>query len=155
HGIPGAALAIARQGKLVLARGYGWSDVTTGALVQPDTLFALGSLTKTFTMVAILKLAEEGKLKLEDPGFGILKHIKARGGARVDPRVRDITVRHCLDYSGGWNRDVSGDPINWEPQICRAIQVPPPLRPDQFLSFILSLPLDFKPGTNAVYSNVG
>src|SRR5690348_10047421 len=62
HGVPGAALAIAKNGKLVLAKGYGWSNVTTGEPVQPDTLFGLASLSKGFTTVAILKLVEQGKL---------------------------------------------------------------------------------------------
>ena len=37
--------------------------------------------------------------------------------ARMDPRLRSVTVRQCLNHSGGWDRAVSGDPVNWEPQI--------------------------------------
>src|ERR1700722_11358944 len=59
HGIPGAALAIAKDGKLVLARGYGWSDLETGEHVKPDTLFGVASLSKSLTAVAILKLVEQ------------------------------------------------------------------------------------------------
>src|SRR6516164_106520 len=46
HGIPGAALAIAKDGKLVLAKGYGWANVAEGTPVQPDTEFGLASLSK-------------------------------------------------------------------------------------------------------------
>src|SRR5262249_35065887 len=46
HGIPGAALAIARNGKLVFARGYGWANLAGNEVAQPDTLFGLASLSK-------------------------------------------------------------------------------------------------------------
>src|SRR5262249_43454178 len=77
------------------------------------------------------------------------------GGGRVDKRLSTITVLQCLNHSGGWDRAVRGDPANWEPQICRALRVRPPLSPAQFLSFAVTLPLDFAPGTDAKYSNVG
>jgi N-acyl-D-amino-acid deacylase len=87
--------------------------------------------------------------------YGHLKHIPPPRGARLDPRLGRVTVRMCLDHSGGWDRAVRGDPLDWQPQICRAYQVRPPLSPTQFISFAWSLPLDFDPGTDAKYSNVG
>jgi CubicO group peptidase (beta-lactamase class C family) len=155
HGIPGAAAALAKDGKLLLAKGYGWSDVTTGAPTQPDTLFGLASLTKPFTAVAVLRLVEQGKLGLDDKVFDLLKDLKPLPGAKEDPRLRSITVRQCLNHSGGWDRGVAGDPISWTPQVCRALHVPPPLKASQLLSFVISLPLQFDPGTKAEYSNVG
>jgi N-acyl-D-amino-acid deacylase len=155
HGIPGAALAIAKDGKLVLAKGYGWANASTGAPIEPDTLFGIASLSKPITAVAALKLVDQGKLGLDDPVFDILKNIRPPRGARVDPRLRTVTVRQCLNHSGGWDRAVHGDPVNWEPQICRAYRLRPPLSPVQFISFILTLPLNFQPGTEAKYSNVG
>jgi CubicO group peptidase (beta-lactamase class C family) len=155
HGIPGAALAIAKDGKLLLAKGYGWSNVVTGATVKPDTLFGLASLSKPFTAVAALKLVEAGKLGLDDAVFPIIKQIKPPAGVRVDPLLRTVTVRQCLNHTGGWDRMASGDPIYWEPQICRALLAHPPLAPEHFLSFMMSRPLDFKPGTLSRYSNVG
>jgi N-acyl-D-amino-acid deacylase len=154
HGLPGAALAITKDGRLVLAKGYGWANVAAGEPVRPDTLFGLASLSKSITAVATLKLVEQGKLRLDDRVFSILK-INPPAGARVDPRLRAITVRHCLNHSGGWDRSVRGDPINWEPQICRALRLRPPLSPRQFLSFVVTMPLDFAPGTDQRYSNVG
>jgi CubicO group peptidase (beta-lactamase class C family) len=155
HGVPGAALAIAKNGKLVLAKGYGWANAATGDPVQPDTLFGLASLSKTFTTAATLKLVEQGKLALDDRVFDVLNHIRPPRGARVDPRLGAVTIRQCLNHSGGWDRAVHGDPINWEPQICRAYQVRPPLSPRQFITFTLTLTLNFDPGTDAKYSNVG
>ncbi len=154
HGLAGAALAIAKDGRLVLAKGYGWANVATGEQVHPDTRFGLASVSKPITAVAALKLVEQGKLRLDDRVFSILK-INPPAGARVDPRLRTVTVRQCLNHSGGWDRAVRGDPINWEPQICRAMRLRPPLSPRQFLSFMTSMPLDFAPGTDQKYSNVG
>jgi N-acyl-D-amino-acid deacylase len=154
HGLAGAALAIAKDGRLVLAKGYGWANVAAGEPVRPDTRFGLASVSKPITAVATLKLVEQGRLRLDDRAFDILK-IAPPAGTRVDPRLRTITVRQCLNHSGGWDRAVRGDPINWEPQICRAMRLRPPLSPSQFLSFAMTLPLDFAPGTDQKYSNVG
>jgi CubicO group peptidase (beta-lactamase class C family) len=155
HGVPGAALAIAKNGKLVLAKGYGWANAGSGEAVRPDTLFGLASLSKPFTAIATLKLVEQGKLGLDDSIFDILKHIRPPRGARVDPRLRNVTVRHCLNHSGGWDRQVTGDCINWEPQICRAYRIRPPLSVHQLISFTFGMPLNFNPGTEAKYSNIG
>jgi len=155
HGIPGAALAVARNGKLVLARGYGWANVQTGEAAQPETLFGLASLSKPLTAVATLKLVEQGKLSLDDPVLDRLKDIQPPRGGQVDPRFRTVTIRQCLNHSGGWDRMVTGDPINWEPQICRMFRVRPPISASQLLSVILGMPLNFNPGTDAKYSNVG
>jgi N-acyl-D-amino-acid deacylase len=155
HGVPGAALAIAKDGKLVYAKSFGWSEVAKGEPIKPDTLFGLASLSKTITAVATLKLVEQGMLGLDDHVFAILKNFRAPRGFRVDPVLQDVTVRHCLNHSGGWDRKVSGDPLNWEPQICRAFRVRSPLSARQFIEFTLTRPLDFVPGTDAVYSNVG
>jgi N-acyl-D-amino-acid deacylase len=155
HGIPGGAFALARGGKLLLAKGYGWANVATGAPADPNTLFGLASLSKPLTAVATLKLVEQGKLGLDDAVFDVLKDVKPPRGARVDPRLKDVTVRQCLNHSGGWDRGVKGDPANWEPQICRAYRVRPPLSSRQFIEFMLGRPLDFNPGTQQKYSNVG
>jgi len=58
HGIPGAALAIARNGKLIYARGFGWADLANGTPVQPSTPFGLASLSKPITALATLLLVE-------------------------------------------------------------------------------------------------
>src|SRR5579884_1117525 len=97
HGIPGASLALAYQGRLVLAKGYGYADLAADAPVQPTTLFGLASLSKPITALAILRLIEEGKLTLESRPFELLAHLRPPRGARVDRRLRDITVRQLLN----------------------------------------------------------
>src|SRR5262249_40022323 len=71
HGIPGAALAVAKGGRLVHARGFGWGFYEKNERATPQTLFGLASVSKCFTALAILKLAEEGKLRLDDSAFAL------------------------------------------------------------------------------------
>lgn len=155
HGIPGASLSIALHGKLVLARGYGWAVIGANRHVEPTTPFGLASVSKTITAAAILRLVEDGKLSLEDEAFGVLKHLAPPRGARVDPRIHKVTVRQLLHHTGGWDRDKSGDPIGWSPIIMRKMGVRAPVSQEAFLRFMMGVPLDFDPGTRAVYSNVG
>jgi len=154
HGIPGAALAIAKDGRLVLAKGYGWADLA-GAQATPETLFALSSLSKPITAIAVLLLIEQGKLKLDDLVINLLAHIPPPRGARVDPRFGKITIRHLLNHSGGWNRAQSGDPVDWARPIGISLGVPQPITTEQFISFVQTVPLNFEPGTQAHYSNIG
>ena len=155
HGIPGGALAIAKNGKLVYAKGFGWADLAAALQVDPETMFSLASLSKPITAIAILLLIERGKLSLDDRPFVILRDILPPRGARVDPRLYTVTVRQMLNHTGGWDRQTKGDPINWSPQISRALGVPMPISEVQFLSFMEAVPLDFAPGTKMQYSNVG
>jgi N-acyl-D-amino-acid deacylase len=155
HGIPGAALAVARDGKLVLARGFGWADLATREPVQPDTRFGIASLSKAFTAVAVLKLVEDGKLRLEDRAFALLSHIKPFPGARVDPRLYRITVRQLLNHSGGWDHKASGDPVNWTTQVQLKRGDRRPVSAEHLIAFTMGVPLDFDPGTDSKYSNFG
>jgi N-acyl-D-amino-acid deacylase len=155
HGIPGGALAIAKDGKLIYARAFGWADLAAALEAHPLTMFSLASVSKPITALAILLLIEQGKLGLDDRAFDLLKHIRALPGARVDPRLRQITIRQLLNHTGGWDRKKNGDPINWSPQIARTLRVPMPISEEQFLTYMWSLPLDFAPGTRMEYSNVG
>ena len=66
QGTPGLALTIMRDGKMVLAKGYGKRSLEDGAPVEPDTPFAVGSVTKQFACACVLLLAEEGKLSVDD-----------------------------------------------------------------------------------------
>jgi N-acyl-D-amino-acid deacylase len=155
HGVPGAALAVAKDGKLIYAKGFGWSDLEAGTPVDPLTVFGLASLSKPITALAILLLIEQGKLGLDDPVFLLLKDIEPPRGYRYEPALKKVTVRHLLTHSGGWDRDKSGDPGSWEPQIARSLGVPQPVSDRQLVSYMLSVPLDFEPGTQARYSNFG
>ena len=68
--IEGASVAIAKDGKLVYARGFGYADTAAGIETQPYSKFRIASISKLVTAVAIMKLQEEGKLSLDDKVFG-------------------------------------------------------------------------------------
>src|SRR5262245_5071073 len=155
HGIPGAALAITKDGKLVHARGYGWGLYEKHEATTPETLFGLASVSKCFTALAVLKLVEEGKLRLDDKAFDLLKHLKPPPRAPVDPRLAKVTVRQLLNHTGGWDKDKSGDPINWSLQVSLALGVRMPITEDHLIRYMRGVRLDFDPGTKAVYSNFG
>lgn len=155
--IPGGGLAVARDGRLLLARGYGVANKASGAPVLPTTKFRLGSLSKPIAAVAVLKLVEEGRLRLDEKALPLLGDLGPRPEAIRDPRVRDITVRHLLQHTGGFNRDVSGDPL-FMPRAAQALarqggQPPPTCR--VVLRDALESSLDFAPGTRYAYSNLG
>ena len=120
HGVPGAVLAVTKDGRLIHAKGYGFANADTDEPVRPDTRFPLASISKVLTTLAILKLVEANKLSLEDKPFEIIKHIKPPPGERVNPRLFKITIRQLLNHSGGWSRRVNGDPINWSRQVASA-----------------------------------
>ncbi|WP_344758228.1 serine hydrolase domain-containing protein [Luteimonas lutimaris] len=91
--VPGAAVLVLRDGQPLLRRGYGLADLETGTPVTPDTNFRLASVTKQFTAAAILLLAEDGKLSLDDPVRKWLPSLPASDDA--------ITLRHLLTHASG------------------------------------------------------
>jgi len=153
--IPGASLSIARNGKLVFARGYGFADVQTKASVRPESLFGLASVSKAITAVTTLALVDQKRVALDDHVFKILNHLQPPRGERVDPRLHAITLRMCLNHSGGWDRKRSGDPNSFEPRVVRALGVRQPVSDQELARFMMGRPLDFNPGTEAHYSNFG
>ncbi len=151
--IPGGALAVVKDGRLVLARGYGLADVDTGRPVEPDSLFRIASVSKPITAAAVLVLVEQGRLDLDAHVLELLDGFEPPQGTEVDPRLRQITVRHLLHHTGGFDRRVSFDPMLSPPQITEALGTLAENRP--ILRFMLGRPLDFDPGTRYAYSNFG
>jgi N-acyl-D-amino-acid deacylase len=154
HGIPGGSLAVVKDGRLVFARGYGWAVLEARRPVQPDTIFGLASLSKVFTALAVLKLVEQGKLNLEDRPFRMLG-IEPLPGATADPRIYQITIRQLLNHSGGWDRQKSGDPVNWTTQAKLKLGPRAPITTNHLIAFTMGEPLDFDPGTECRYCNFG
>ena len=155
HGIPGAAVAVARDGKLKLARGYGYADLQARAPMRPETRVALASVSKVLTGQTILKLVDQGRLQLSDRVFGFFRDLTPPQGMREDPRLGEITIEMCLHHTGGWDRKTSGDPSGWGPRISRALRLDHPPGPFEMIRYMKGVPLDFTPGTQQVYSNFG
>jgi N-acyl-D-amino-acid deacylase len=155
HQLPGAALAVAKDGRLVYSRGFGWADRVRREPVYPRSLFRIASVSKPVTAVAVLRLVEQGKLRLNDRVFDVLQLRPPRGKAHFDERWKQVTVLHLLQHTGGWDRDHSFDPMFASPDIVAELKVPPPARPDDVIHYMLRRPLDFEPGSKHVYSNFG
>src|SRR5207249_2946676 len=110
--VPGGTIAVGRDGAIVYARGFGYSDQENKEAVEPDALFRLASVSKPITAVAVLQLVERGKLKLDDKVFDLLD-LKAPDDpkAKFDERWKKITVLQLMEHRGGWDRDKTFDPV--------------------------------------------
>lgn len=154
--VPGASLAVTKDGRLVYARGFGYASVEAKEAVKPEHTFRIASVSKPITAVAILQLVEKGKLKLEDRVVERMKVVPPAGAkSPKDERWNRITVRQCLQHTGGWDRDRSFDPIGRPWEIAEALGIQPPVRPDAIVQYMLGQPLDFDPGARFAYSNLG
>lgn len=158
YGIPGGAVALVRDGKLIYARGFGYADLENKTPVQPDALFRIASVSKPITSAAIMKLVEEGKLKLDDRVAPLIAHLAPAPGATIDPRWEQITIRHLLDHTGGWDRDKPNggfDPIDRPLIAAAAVGAPAPASSETLVRYMKGMPLDFDPGEKFAYSNFG
>lgn len=152
--IPGGAVAVIKDSRLVLAHGYGYADKKANQLVQPDSLFRIASLSKQITSAAVLKLVEEGKLGLDAKAFTFID-LQPPQGAAIDARIYDITIRQLLQHSGGWDRYKTFDPASMSRQAAQAVSAPTPATAETIIRYMLGQPLQFTPGTEYQYSNFG
>lgn len=154
--LPGGQLAIAREGRLVFNRGYGYADVEAQVAVEPDHLFRIASSSKPITAVAILMLLDAGALTLDTPVFPLLA-LEPPAGAPRDPRLDSITIEQLLVHSGGWNSAATQDPqyLPWPLLASHVLGAEVPAEATTIVRYMLSQPLDFDPGTASAYSNFG
>ncbi|HOS94828.1 MAG TPA: serine hydrolase domain-containing protein [Armatimonadota bacterium] len=157
RGIPGAALAVTRNGRLILATGYGWADRDAREPVRPDSLFRIASASKPITGAAVLRLIEQypGKISLDTRVLDVVDVGPPPGSGSTDVRWRDVTIRHLLHHTGGWDRDTGYDPMFMPLRFARELGIAPPAMPEDIIRCMLGRPLDFDPGTREVYSNFG
>lgn len=135
--IPGLSLAVVREGRLAKARGYGLASVELNAPATPETVYRLASITKQFTATAILLLAQDGKLGLDDR---ISRHLEKTPAA-----WREVTVRQLLTNTSGIR-----DHLNeMQGKTCNGTS------PEEITSHLGELPLNFAPGSRWMYSNTG
>jgi len=92
--IPGLSIALVRKSEIVYARGFGFRCLERGLPATPGTIYGIGSITKSFTALAVLKLVEEGKIDLEDP---VEKYVPLKLRARGEP----IRIHHLLTHTSG------------------------------------------------------
>ena len=157
HEVPGVSIAVTNRGRVVFAKGYGFSDVAMGEPVRPESLFRIASISKPITAVAILQLIEQKKLNLDDKVFEVLDFeddIKAAGDD-FETRLRDITIRHLLEHRSGWDRDLSFDAMFQSVRFAEQVGVPAPAEQTVIIKSMLTQKLDFDPGERYAYSNFG
>ena len=154
--IPGAAVAVAQDDQLLYARGFGQADENLA--MRPDHLFRIASLSKPITAMAIMKLIQDDILCIDDQVFGAGGVLSSSPFLEyADKRVEQITIQHLLEHTAGWDRDTSpeGDPMFNAVKIAEAMNVPAPADALSIIRYMLRKPLDFTPGTQFSYSNLG
>lgn len=135
-GAVGLSVAVARGDRVIHEKGYGKAALELGVPATDANVFRIASVTKQFTAAAIVRLAEQGKLALDDD---ITKHID------YPTHGRTITIRHLLTHTSGI-KNYTDVPGFFE-------TVSRDLPPEKVLDPVRDLPLDFEPGTRWSYSN--
>jgi len=135
-GVPSASVAVVKDGTLVYTHAYGSARFEPATPATPEMRYKIGSISKQFTATAILMLAEQGKLSLDDPVSRFVPDLT---------RAKEVTIRQLLAHTSGYQ--------DYWPQD----YVPPfmltTITADEILTRWARKPLDFDPGTKWQYSN--
>ena len=154
--IKGLSLAITRNDSLIYAKGYGMADVEENRPMTPQNILRLASASKLVTAIAIMRLTEEGRLRLDSKVFGPegILNDTAYTNAIKDPRLFDITVDHLLQHKGGFGMG-AGDPMFNTKDIIAAKYLPGPPTNEELTEIVLGRRIAFTPGHGFRYSNFG
>jgi CubicO group peptidase (beta-lactamase class C family) len=136
--IVGLSVGVMQNGRVILAKGYGVRDLATSDPVSPQTMFAIGSVTKQFTCTAALMLEEEGKLSFGDPVAKWYPNLT---------RANDITLLDVGGHLSGYRDYYPLDFVDREMQKATL--------PDEIINRYATRPLDFEPRSRYSYSNTG
>lgn len=153
--IKGATFAIMKDGKLLYAKGYGYADLERGEKTDVNHIFRVASVSKLITATAVMKLYEQGKLKLNDKVFGEEGILNDSMFLKIsDKRIKSITVEHLLRHKGGFSLRV-GDPMFHPAIVARTLGVDLPIYMDDYVRYAAQGRLRSTPGTSTSYSNIG
>ncbi|MCP4098538.1 MAG: beta-lactamase family protein [Planctomycetaceae bacterium] len=152
HKVPGASLAVSKDGVLVYSRGFGLRDVRQELPVMPSTRFRIASLSKPITSAAIAALVKSGKMTFDDP---LVSFLDAKERSLLHPQLRSVTIKQILLHRGGWDRSISGDPMFETVKIGKALRLGRPANQAELIQFVLQRAPDFEPGAKYAYSNFG
>ncbi len=136
---PGASVLVVKDGKVILRKGYGLAKLDTKAPVKPESIFRIGSVTKQFTSTAILKLAEQGKLNLQDDITKYLPSYPTQG--------KKITIEHLLTHTSGIKSYTSLEEVMAKRE--QEISI------ENMINTFKDKPFDFNPGDGYLYNNSG
>jgi CubicO group peptidase (beta-lactamase class C family) len=137
---PGATVLIAKKGAIVYHKGFGKADLEHDIAMRTDHIFRIGSITKQFTASAILKLAEEGKLSLDDEITKFLPDYPTQ--------EHKITITHLLNHTSGIKSYTGLE--KWTPEVHKQ-----DFTPQEMVDFFKDEPMDFAPGEEFRYNNSG
>lgn len=137
--IPGLSLAIVKEGTPIYVKGYGVATLEHPVPVRPDTVFQIGSIGKQFTAVAVMMLANDHKLDLDDP---LSKYLP-----EIPPAWKEVTLRLMLNHQ-------SGIPQYTTPQR-QLLDLVHDYSDEELIQLAAAQPLDFEPGTDVSYSDTG
>ncbi|MDB5095058.1 MAG: beta-lactamase, partial [Candidatus Eremiobacteraeota bacterium] len=155
YALPAAALAIAKDGRLVHARAFGYQDLAKTKPVTPMHRFRIASNSKPVTAVGVMLLVERGRVKLDDRAFDVLSDLSPPSSARVDPRLRTITIRQLLEHSAGFDSTKTDPQFDALRVAADALGRPTPATHVDIIRYMMGQPLAFDPGTKYLYSNLG
>lgn len=160
HGIGAAALGVMRNGEIVDESAVGFMDAERQVPIRQDVVMRLASVSKPITAAAIRTLVNAGRFALDDRVFELgqsedglleLDPFPELG----DPRLAEVTVLHLLQHRGGWDRGTAGDLTYREIEIAQAMSISSPPGRENTVRYILGQPLQFAPGSQRAYSNIG
>jgi CubicO group peptidase (beta-lactamase class C family) len=132
------SVLVACKGHIILHKGYGFKNYAAGTLNDANTIYPIGSLTKPFTAIVILKLQEEGKLSVTDK---LSKYVPQQTGAD------QITIQNLLNHTSGiydFSHDIPEDD---------SALLSHPIPQQKVLDAFIHRPLEFKPGSQYSYCN--
>lgn len=132
------SILVENEGKVILKKGYGMADYENSILNEPNTRFAIGSVTKQFTAMAIMQLYEKGKLSLDD---NLSKYIPDF------PRGDEITVHHLLTHTSGIVNYTALPEFWTDYSNSNTIEA--------VIDMVKDMPLEFEPGASWNYCNTG
>ena len=135
-GVPSASVAVVQGGKVAYVKAYGMARLDPAMAAEPGMQYSLGSVSKQFTAAVVLLLAEDGKLKLDDPVGKYLPGLT---------RANEVTIRQVLSMTSGYQ--------DFWPEDYVMTSMMKSTNPQQILDVWAKKPLDFEPGTEWQYSN--
>ncbi len=139
-GVPGIGIAVVRGGDTIALEGYGLADVEHGVPVTDRTVFRIGSVTKQFTSAAVMRLVEQGRIRLDATIGDYLPDYPEPG--------RGVTIHQLLNHTSGIPSYTGMGPAFWEKSRLD-------LTHEQMLELFAQDSLEFEPGTRWAYNNSG
>jgi CubicO group peptidase (beta-lactamase class C family) len=139
--IPGLALGIYSRGRILLAKGYGYSNVELSVPVNPETVFQSGSAGKQFVSAAIMMLVEEGKISLDD---SITKYFP-----NAPPAWKPILIRNLLSHTSGLSEYESAERTGPRGEFYLRLD----FTEDELMNKVEAMPIEWAPGERWAYRN--